>query len=1146
MAANSYWQGTSSNDWSSTFNWLGFTPPGPSDTAIFDTAGGFPPVRSGVNLDANRTVARVAIRGDTPVGPYTFTRTNGAVLTTSGVLDLGTTSSGAFTTTFNGFVANIGDTFTVFGQSTGSLTGGAQITSAANMQTQQSGVLNITASTFSTPEFTTFNQSQVNVLTGGTLTMTGGLSSNIRDSSKVTIGSGGTLNASGGVSVFGGELVLESGSAFTLSSGRTLSANGSTSKITLNRSFALNAGTTLNAAAGGDIVGNNYIDIGNGQAGTLSLDGAGTTLATAGATTSDWGYGTAGSFTGTLGNSASANLSLLRLGTNNATASLALNSSASLTVAGNFSMGGGTSVRNVATTINGGAFTVSGNATFDNRATVNLQTGTLQFAADATFNSGSTLNRTGGTLATNGIFLNINGGTYSRNGVNSELSNASALRLTAGGQSTGTGYFDIASGNIAGTLLVDGTGSLFTAAGISLSDWGRNLGRSATITLANSGQANLYQLRIGTINAGANVSIASNAVLSTADTLTVGGGTTVRTVAVDVNGGTLTTNGLATLDNQAVLTLSNGTVNFNNGATVLTGGTLNRTGGTLNIASGKNLDINGGTFNRNAANYELSNGAALRLLSGAQSTGANFFDIANTTAATGSLVIDGSGTLFTAGSLSDWGRGSGRSASVAISNGAQVDFNTATESLRFGTNNAASTVAVSGTAILKTDGTLTGGGGSTARTVALNVVGGTLTTAGLATFDNQAVVNLGTSATTGTINFNGGATLNTGSSLNWSSGSLKVASGKTLTVAGGTLTQTVNGIPQSANTTLAVTNGGTFTSANYFDIQTGTLNVSNAGSSVTVNGGEDTYWTYSSTDIATVNLTDGGVASYNGGLVTSFGKSNVAINSGGQLNALKLTASTGTATFNVNNPSTTTPAMSVTTASILGGITTIKLTGGRVDLGQLTMSGNAWIVPTAATNAGVVGAGSLAMSGGSKIDIASGRLELSGASAAVSTNLRTLIGTGYNGGDWLGNRVTSSAAAASGGSAGIYYGPSNALTVAKFALYGDADGDGGVSINDFNALAANFGQAAGKFWVDGDFDYDGGVSINDFNRLAANFGRVLGAPAAGPNYGALALWDFAVAHHAEADFIAVTGMPEPAGLAVLAAGGVVALRRRRR
>ena len=109
-------------------------------------------------------------------------------------------------------------------------------------------------------------------------------------------------------------------------------------------------------------------------------------------------------------------------------------------------------------------------------------------------------------------------------------------------------------------------------------------------------------------------------------------------------------------------------------------------------------------------------------------------------------------------------------------------------------------------------------------------------------------------------------------------------------------------------------------------------------------------------------------------------------------------------------------------------------------------------------------------------------------------------------------------------------------------LDGDADFDGGVSINDFNALAGNFGQASGQKWSTGDFDFDGGVSINDFNLLAGNFGQTL--PAGSQAWAGLLA--FAAAHDDLDAFAAVTGVPEPSALALLAAGAAAGLRRRRR
>ena len=69
-------------------------------------------------------------------------------------------------------------------------------------------------------------------------------------------------------------------------------------------------------------------------------------------------------------------------------------------------------------------------------------------------------------------------------------------------------------------------------------------------------------------------------------------------------------------------------------------------------------------------------------------------------------------------------------------------------------------------------------------------------------------------------------------------------------------------------------------------------------------------------------------------------------------------------------------------------------------------------------------------------------------------------------------------------------------------MQADADHDGRVNLNDFNILAANFGQSERTF-SEGDFNYDGAVGLDDFNILAGRFGTTIAAPvAATPSQGA--------------------------------------------
>jgi hypothetical protein len=87
-------------------------------------------------------------------------------------------------------------------------------------------------------------------------------------------------------------------------------------------------------------------------------------------------------------------------------------------------------------------------------------------------------------------------------------------------------------------------------------------------------------------------------------------------------------------------------------------------------------------------------------------------------------------------------------------------------------------------------------------------------------------------------------------------------------------------------------------------------------------------------------------------------------------------------------------------------------------------------------------------------------------------------------------------------------------------LAGDGNRDGRVNLDDFNVLAANFGQSPRTF-SQGDFNYSGNVNLDDFNVLASRFGTVLGgaSSASASPFGRVGIGD-ADEDHASDDLLA--------------------------
>jgi hypothetical protein len=288
------WIGFSS-DWFAPISWdhRDIGPPTSTEAARFpQSSDGIPFLVTNVQLSASTTVRLLTVNSpDTK--QYTFTGSNGAVLTATERMQFSNSDAQALNT----------HTVSSLGLNTPSL------------EIYDDAILSLNNSIITTNNLLFANDGRVDVNSGSSVQTLRYAMSNA--AGELRVNSGGELRIVSDTTLLRGTTTINSGGELNASSGVDLVYNG-TALLQIVGSHTVDDGVHLKATGGGDITAGEYIDVGNGVTGSLTVTGAGSTL-TAQSGLSDWGIGSTGNATVTVSSSGLATTRELRAGTVGAT-----------------------------------------------------------------------------------------------------------------------------------------------------------------------------------------------------------------------------------------------------------------------------------------------------------------------------------------------------------------------------------------------------------------------------------------------------------------------------------------------------------------------------------------------------------------------------------------------------------------------------------------------------------------------------------------------------------------------------------------------------------------------------------------------------------------------------------------------------------